>query len=67
MGLFDLFSPKNGGKGLLSEPGDSLFARITDTGREVLKIKTNGGDSKYSVTRYPNGTTVEVKSTKKKK
>lgn len=67
MGLFDLFSPKNGEKGILTERGDSLSARITDNGRKVVKIHKDGGDSKYSVTQYPNGTTVEVKSTKKKK
>ncbi|MEY8484103.1 hypothetical protein AALD74_20000 [Lachnospiraceae bacterium 48-21] len=51
-------------EGILKRPGDELSARITDTGRQVLKVKTNGGKSKYSQTRYPNGTTVETKTTK---
>lgn len=48
----------------LRKPGDELSARVTDTNRQVLKVKTNNGKNKYSATRYPNGTVVETKTTK---
>lgn len=51
-------------KNLLSNPGDELNARITESGRGVLKISKNNGKNKYSKTVYPNGTTVETKTTK---
>ncbi len=49
---------------ILNKPGDEMSARITDTNRQVLKLSKNNGKDKYSVTRYPNGTTVETKTTK---
>lgn len=48
--------------GFLKEPGDELSARITKSGRGVLKIKTK--NENYSQTVYPNGTIVETKSKK---
>lgn len=42
--------------GILSNPGDELFARITPTGRQVVKVKKNG--KKASATRYKTGKTV---------
>lgn len=51
--------------GILNKPGDELSARITDTGRKVLKIHTENGKQKYSKTEYPNGTIFETKTTKK--
>ena len=52
--------------GMLTNPGDNLSARITNTNRKVLKVETENGNSKYSATQYPNGTIVETKTTKKK-
>lgn len=40
-------------KGLLSEPGDTLTARITPSGRQVVKLHKSDG-SKISATRYPS-------------
>lgn len=51
---------------ILQKPGDELSARITKNNRQVLKIKNNDGLTKYSATRYPNGTVVETKTTKLK-
>lgn len=42
--------------GILSNPGDELHARITPTGRKVVKVKKNG--KKASATQYQNGKTV---------
>lgn len=56
----------NDGGGFLSQPGDKAEARVTDSMRKVLKVSTNGGNSKYSATQYPNGTIVETRTTKKK-
>ena len=53
-------------RGILSEPGDRLEARVTKTNRKVLKIEKEQGASKYSATEYPNGTLVETKVTKRK-
>jgi hypothetical protein len=48
--------------------GDNLSARITKSGRQVLKIVKNDGADKYSVTRYPStGTVVETRTTKTKR
>ena len=52
--------------GILSQPGDFLEARVTETGRNVIKIQKDRGNVKYSATQYPNGTVVETKVTKKK-
>ena len=49
---------------ILQNPGDNMSARVTDSGRQVLKVSKNKGKSKYSATRYPNGTVVEIKTTK---
>lgn len=51
---------------ILNKPGDELSARVTSSNRQVLKVSKNNGKNKYSVTRYPNGTTVEIKTTKLK-
>ena len=53
------------GNSILSKPGDELSARITDTGRKVLKVHTDSGKQKYSRTEYQNGTIVETKTTKR--
>lgn len=50
----------------LKQPGDKLEARVTNSNRKVLKASTDGGNSKYSATQYPNGTIVETRTTKKK-
>ena len=50
----------------LSQPGDNLSARITDTNRQVLKVSTDNGDTKYSATLYPSGILHETKTTKVK-
>ena len=49
--------------GLLKQPGDEISARITKSGRKVLKVKTKGGTHKYSAVQYKNGRVVETKST----
>ena len=51
---------------ILNKPGDELSARVTSSNRQVLKVSKNNGKNKYSVTRYPNGTTVETKTTQLK-
>lgn len=62
MGLLSkLFNGKNG----LSQPGDNASAYVTKSNRQVIKIIKNNGKSKYSATRYPNGTTVETRTNKK--
>jgi len=51
---------------LLKRPGDHLEARVTDTGRQVIKAATE--EVKYSATRYPStGTVVETRVTRPKK
>ncbi|MGM9608036.1 MAG: hypothetical protein ACI3XJ_11085 [Oscillospiraceae bacterium] len=52
--------------GILTKPGDRLEAYITKSGRNVLKVQKDNGNSKYSITQYPTGTIVETKVTKKK-
>ena len=52
---------------LLSQPGDKITAEVTKSNRKVGKISTNNGENKYSITQYPNGTTVETRTTKVKK
>ena len=53
-------------KGLLSEPGDRLDARVTKTNRQVVKVSKDNGLSKYSATKYHNGTIVETRVRKSK-
>ena len=48
----------------LKVPGDQVSARITDTGRKVLKINTD--EVIYSAVKYPTGTIVETRTTRKK-
>ncbi len=51
---------------LLKRPGDKLEAKVTPTGRQVLKIATN--QVKKSAVRYPKtGTIVETIVHKSKK
>lgn len=52
--------------GLLRCPGDEMNARVTKSGRQVLRISKNNGTEKYSAVRYSNGTVVETKTTKQK-
>ena len=68
MNFLDIFkkSTASDSIGILSEPGDKLEARVTDSNRKVVKIQKDNGDSKYSATQYPNGTVVEMKVTKRK-
>lgn len=51
---------------ILEKPGDKLDARITDSNRQVVKISKDSGNTKYSETRYPNGTVVQTRSIKNK-
>ena len=70
--LLAIFSDRNSKSslskktGILTQPGDHLEATVTKTGRNVIKIQKDNGNSKYSATQYPNGTVVETKVTKKK-
>ena len=41
-----------------------MSARVTKSGRQVAKVSKDNGNSKYSATRYANGTVVETKTTK---
>lgn len=71
MGFFDIMksvasSLSSDKDNILEKPGDSLSARVTNSNRQVLKISKDNGSSKYSATRYPNGTIVETKVTKNK-
>lgn len=50
----------------LQKPGDKASACITPSGRKVVKIETDNGNSKYSATQYSTGTVVETKTKKKK-
>ena len=52
--------------GILTKPGDRLEAYITKSGRNVLKVQKDSGNSKYSIAQYLTGTIVETKVTKKK-
>ena len=49
---------------VLQKPGDEMSARITNSGRQVVKISKDNGNTKYSATRYATGTVVETKTTK---
>jgi len=62
MNLPDLFK-RNNKSGILKNPGDKFEAKITSTGKQVIKISQNNGDVKYSAVRYPDRL-VETKSTK---
>ena len=53
--------------GILSQPLDCLEVKVTKTGRNVIKIEKDSGNSKYSATQYHNGTVVETKVTKRNK
>jgi len=69
--LLSIFGKKDDGEiigksGILTNPGDRLEARITDSNRRVVKVQKDNGNSKYSATQYPNGTVVETKVTKQK-
>ncbi len=57
--LSNLFS-----NSVLQKPGDEISARITNSGRQVFKVSKDNGNTKYSATRYANGTVVETKTTK---
>lgn len=61
MGLFDLM---NTAKSFMQSTGDELNIRRTDNDRFVVKTKHD--NTKYSITEYPNGTTVETYSVKRK-
>jgi len=68
MGLFDMIlRSKSSESGILSNPGDKLEARVTDSNRRVLKYSQDHGASKYSCTEYSNGTRVETRTTKRAK
>ncbi len=56
----------NNNGGFLTKPGDKAELRVTESMRTVLKASTDNGNSKYSATKYPNGTIVETKTTKSK-
>lgn len=61
MGIFDLM---NTAKTFMQTAGDELNMKRTDSDRFVVKTKHE--NTKYSITEYPNGTTVETYSVKKK-
>lgn len=55
------------GKFGLTKPGDKFFAYITQSGREVMRASLDGGQTKWSATRYPTtDTIVETRTTKKR-
>ena len=50
----------------LKNPGDKLLAKVTKSGRQVIKVHTYD-KGKHSATRYSNGTIVETHTTRPKK
>ena len=50
---------------LLSKPGDSFSAKVTKSGRQVIKIVSGG--KKASATRYPSTGTIVQTLVKKNK
>lgn len=42
---------------------DSFSARVTPTGRKVIKLSQDSGSIKYSATLYPSGKVVETRTT----
>lgn len=68
MNPLDIFKKNNtiNLSNVLSEPGDKLEARVTESKRKVVKIQKECGTLKYSATQYPNGTIVETKVRNKK-
>lgn len=62
MGLHDIIKST---EKIISNPGDKMSGRVTDSGRQVIKVQK--GDEKWSATRYSNGTIVETKVRKNKK
>ena len=63
MNLPAIFGNRNS-EGILKNPGDKFEARITPSGRKVIRITTNNGRDKYSVTQYSTGRIVETKSSR---
>ena len=45
---------------IITNPGDRMDARVTETGRQVINIKK--GDVKLSAVRYSSGRIVETRS-----
>lgn len=66
MGLFDMISKNLISSGFLSEKGDELNIRVTDSDRRVTKASRRDG-SKVSFTEYKTGTVVKTETFKKKK
>lgn len=52
MNFLDIFKKNTtvDSTGILSEPGDKLEARVTNSNRKVVKIQKDNGNSKYSAT-----------------
>ena len=57
--LKDVFS------GLLNKPGDSLSAKVTKSGRGVVKLRLDDGKVKYSEVHYPNRVVKQISIPKK--
>ena len=53
MNFLDIFKKNTtvDSTGILSEPGDKLEARVTNSNRKVVKIQKDNGNSKYSAHR----------------
>lgn len=62
MGVKDFLSVASG---ILSNPGDSFEARVTESGNKVAKYSSGDGLFKASKTEYPNGTIHETRTYKK--
>ncbi len=63
MDFLDFFKGNN--KGILSEPGDELNAKVTKTGRKVFKLKKREGKYNSTIYERKNGyTKVDMKVTK---
>lgn len=60
--LPDTFGNKDNILDTVTNPGDKLELRVTNSNRKVLKLQKE--NFKYSATKYPNGTIVETKVTK---
>lgn len=64
MGFLSKLLGGNSGNGILKNPGDSFTARISKTGRGIMKINTT--ETKTSFVKYPTGTIVKTEVFKKK-
>lgn len=64
MGFLPKLFGGNSDNGILKQPGDSFTAKISKTGRGIVKINT--AETKTSYVKYPSGAVVKIEVFKKK-